>query len=203
MRPMAYLEVLNGPEVGQRALLVSETFFIGREPNNHLILSDRTVSRKHAVINRIDGRFTITDLKSLKGLLVNGVKTGERALEDGDEIALGAVRIRFFADKEDALTPLFKKRSPFKFWLAGAMLVLAAIGTFFYLFPEKFPRFPGKSADSPLVESHYNRGIELFNVQRDTAGARKEFEKVLELDPKRKTVFGQKASKLLENLPKE
>ena len=69
---MAYLEVLNGPEVGQKTPISQETFFIGRDPNNHLVLSDRTVSRKHAVINQLDGKFIVSDLKSLKGLLVNG-----------------------------------------------------------------------------------------------------------------------------------
>lgn len=69
---MAILEILNGPEAGAKTKIQTETFFIGRDPNNHLALSDRTVSRKHAVINHLEGKYVISDLKSLKGVLING-----------------------------------------------------------------------------------------------------------------------------------
>ncbi|MBI4223881.1 MAG: FHA domain-containing protein, partial [Deltaproteobacteria bacterium] len=106
---MATLEVLNGPEVGQKTELTQDVFFIGRDPNNHLALSDRTVSRKHAVINQIEGKFVLSDLESLKGVLVNGEKTGEATLEHGDEIAIGAVRLRFRGESKKTAMPFLKK----------------------------------------------------------------------------------------------
>ncbi|MDO8527944.1 MAG: FHA domain-containing protein, partial [Deltaproteobacteria bacterium] len=89
---MAWLEILNGPQAGQRTQITQETFFLGRDANNHLVLMDRTVSRKHAVINKLEGRHIISDLKSLKGLLINGTKKEEAVLEEGDEIVIGALR---------------------------------------------------------------------------------------------------------------
>ncbi|MDP2599699.1 MAG: FHA domain-containing protein [Deltaproteobacteria bacterium] len=187
---MPYLEVLNGPEVGFKANISQETFFIGRDPNNHLVLSDRTVSRKHAVINQLEGKFIVSDLKSLKGLLINGNKKGEATLDDGDEIAVGAVRLRFYIKGTDSMLP---KRG-FRRWKKGLFLFLMAalvLGAGTYFWP----------SDTREIEKHYRNGVALFNERRDLEGAEREWRKVLELDPDKKTPYAQKAAKFLETLP--
>lgn len=189
MEPMPYLEVLNGPEVGQKVSLTQDPFFLGRDPNNHLPLTDRTVSRKHAVINLQENQHVLNDLKSLKGVLVNGVQKTEAVLEDGDEIAIGAVRLRFYADPDKKVADFLPKPRKQKWkWVIGLFLLLSLPATFYFL-----------KSDPKTIQEHYERGIQLFN-NKDTEGARNEWEKVLELDPERKTDFGEKALKLLENL---
>ena len=203
---MPYLEVLNGPEVGKKAPLTQDTFFLGRDANNHLVLSDRTVSRKHAVINQLEGQFVISDLKSLKGLLINGSKMGEAILEDGDEIALGAVRIRFHLTEARVIPfPGQKKRSRRSLWMGGIFLVLILVGGGLYYFKPSFnlSSFHKIPAHLEEMESHYRRGVELFNGPHDTQGAKKEWEKVLELDPNKTTPFGKKASKLLDSVSRK
>lgn len=200
---MAYLEVLNGPEVGQKVLLMVETFFIGREPTNHLILSDRTVSRRHVVINNMEGRFLISDLKSLKGLLVNGAKATEAALEDGDEIVLGAVRLRFYSEGSARDIPLPGTNGR---WLRkiglGLGAVAAIIGLTFFASKIFLPKPDRTLGQIPAeeIERHYRLGVEWFNMQKEGGRAKKEWEKVLQLDPEKRSVYAKKASRLLETL---
>lgn len=191
---MPYLEVLNGPEVGKKVELASESFFIGRDPNNHLVLSDRTVSRKHAVINHLEGKYIVSDLKSLKGLLINGVKQEEAALESGDEIALGAVRVRFFGEALEQKSAIPKPGRRLKISI-GLLLFLLALagGVWFWLQP------PLENHNLSQIQSHYEKGVELFNHDRSEESLQ-EWLKVLELDPDQKTTFAKKAAKLLENL---
>jgi pSer/pThr/pTyr-binding forkhead associated (FHA) protein len=79
---------------------------IGRSRNagNDLILSDDgQVSKQHARIERErDGRFTIYDLGSTNGVLVNGQRIGgSQVLGDGDEIKIGASVLLFQAAGAD------------------------------------------------------------------------------------------------------
>ena len=202
---MAYLEVINGPQAGQKVTINQETFFIGREPTNHLVLSDRTVSRKHGVINQVDGRFCISDLKSLKGLLINGSKKEEGVLEDGDEITFGAVRLHFYLTgkgKESSITgrlPFSKKKSVLV--VAALLFLSVASGLFYYQKKGAFTSQIPVASNERLMEQHYEKGISLFNLQHDYAGAEKEWNAVLTLDPNKTTVYAQKAAKLLESLP--
>ncbi|MCS6871639.1 MAG: FHA domain-containing protein [Anaerolineae bacterium] len=59
---------------------------------------DRTVSRPHALIVYSDGRFTIRDLYSQRGILVNGVRVpvnGAYPLNDGDWLHIGEIELQF------------------------------------------------------------------------------------------------------------
>ena len=47
-------------------------FRMGRAPDNNLVLRDTRVSRNHAQIARIDGRYLLEDLGSRHGVWVNG-----------------------------------------------------------------------------------------------------------------------------------
>lgn len=190
---MPYVEVLNGPEVGEKVVLSQDVFFIGRDANNHLVLTDRTVSRKHAVINLTEGKYVLSDLKSLKGLLINGVKKEEGTLEHGDEVAIGAVRLRFYGE-ERGIRDQKKKKS--KTWIGGTIVAVLIVGGIFFLWKGR----NGGHFDMETLKGHYEQGIRLFNSQHDAEGAKKEWQQVLELDPEQKTPYGQKAAKLLENL---
>ncbi len=72
---------------------------IGREADNEVCISEKTVHRYHAVIHRSidDGRYTITDLSGEdgNGLVVNGVRLNNKRLANGDRIALGRALLQF------------------------------------------------------------------------------------------------------------
>ena len=58
----------------------------------------RTVSRPHVLIAYANGEFTVRDLYSQRGLLVNGVKVSPskaEILHDGDLLTLGDVSVKF------------------------------------------------------------------------------------------------------------
>ena len=84
----------------ERIPLEGERYTIGHSPENDISLPfDRTVSRIHAVLERVASRWCIRDLGSRNGTFVNGDRIwGERPLRSGDEIRIGTVR--FVASSE-------------------------------------------------------------------------------------------------------
>jgi predicted component of type VI protein secretion system len=75
-----------------------------------VVISDSTVSRLHAAIERVTGGWVIQDLGSRNGTFVNGARlAGPRALHTGDDIRLGGVRLTFRAR---VLDDTFSKTSP-------------------------------------------------------------------------------------------
>jgi hypothetical protein len=98
----AMLEAPGGAAVGslvmpdgRRIPLGEEPVSIGRLQDCDIMLSDPNVSRRHAEVRRQGNVFVVIDLGSTNGTKVNGVGVKERRLVDGDEVALGATRIRF------------------------------------------------------------------------------------------------------------
>jgi hypothetical protein len=62
---------------------------------------DRTVSRPHALIVYADGSFTVRDLYSQSGVLVNGSRVSPsqaQPIYDGDVLTFGSVALRFRCD---------------------------------------------------------------------------------------------------------
>ncbi len=90
----AGLVTLYAPDasVPPAALLVGESLVIGREPPaGGLALPFGSVSRSHARVVRRNDAWVVQDLESRNGTFVNGTRTAEAVLADGDELRLGAV----------------------------------------------------------------------------------------------------------------
>lgn len=71
---------------------------IGREEDNDIRLRHPTVHRYHALIRRsYEEGYEIADLSDAtgNGVIVNGRRVSNAPLADGDEIRLGAARLRF------------------------------------------------------------------------------------------------------------
>lgn len=80
---------------GRRHRLVSP-FFIGRSAANNIRLADAEVSRRHATIFEIRGRWWITDMGSRNGVILNGTRLSHaRPLRDGDQIRIGGHALVF------------------------------------------------------------------------------------------------------------
>jgi pSer/pThr/pTyr-binding forkhead associated (FHA) protein len=70
---------------------------IGRSITADLELEDITVSRRHALIVHGDGQAILLDDGSRNGTWLNGARIERAPLHDGDEITLGAARLRYAA----------------------------------------------------------------------------------------------------------
>lgn len=94
------LIVHRGPSKGARFLL-TDIATIGRSPESEVFLDDVTVSRKHAIVSRMQDKvFHLKDLGSLNGTYVNGYSTLEVQLSAGDEIQIGKFHMLFFGGKK-------------------------------------------------------------------------------------------------------
>jgi DNA-binding SARP family transcriptional activator len=105
VRAESYLEIDAGH--GRRSMpLGAQRMTIGRTSSSSIPLADPAVSRLHAVIERYPGGWSIRDLGSANGTLINGEPlTAERQLRPGDEIRVGGVRLVFRSKESQSARP--------------------------------------------------------------------------------------------------
>ncbi|MSP18119.1 MAG: FHA domain-containing protein [Bdellovibrionales bacterium] len=90
------LEQIAGAGRGRVFELTIDKVSLGREDSNDIIISDESVSRVHAKIERnSQGTFFISDNNSKNGVIVNGLKTEHVSLNHADIIQLGHFVFRF------------------------------------------------------------------------------------------------------------
>src|SRR3954449_11247586 len=92
--PGRYLAIPDGDEVAL-VPLQEPTTRLGRSHTADVVLEDSSVSRRHALIVRRDGRSVLLDDRSLNGIQVNGARVSEAPLNHGDEILLGRIVVRY------------------------------------------------------------------------------------------------------------
>lgn len=71
---------------------------IGRESNNDIVIRDARVSRHHLQLRKRFGAYTLFDVNSRGGTLVNDTAVREHRLQDGDVIHIGHTRL-VYTDK--------------------------------------------------------------------------------------------------------
>ncbi|NJN44671.1 MAG: DUF3662 domain-containing protein [Anaerolineae bacterium] len=81
---------------------------LGRQWDADLIVDDTRVSRLHAQIRMVDGRYVVFDLGSTGGTFVNGERIQQRVLFRGDVLSLAGVDLIFGQDEieEDETKPM-------------------------------------------------------------------------------------------------
>jgi serine phosphatase RsbU (regulator of sigma subunit) len=99
---MDYLQILSGPTQGQRCVLDGKpTVVLGRAPHCDVVVNDPAVSRTHAQITVVQGKYYIEDLKSRNRTLVNGQAiAAPTLLHDQDRIKICDFRCTFHTDQE-------------------------------------------------------------------------------------------------------
>ncbi len=84
-------------------LSAGHVYTIGRAKDNDIVLNDRRVSRKHAYIEEVGGKFILVDgvredgivTRSVNHVYVNGSPQLEKDLETGDKITIGESSLSF------------------------------------------------------------------------------------------------------------
>ncbi|CAG0939171.1 ABC transporter ATP-binding/permease protein [Gammaproteobacteria bacterium] len=74
-------------------------FVIGRSNANDLVVIDKEVSRRHALVDCIGGIYVVEDLNSKNGILVNRKRRPRALLRTGDVISFGQVDVVFYSDR--------------------------------------------------------------------------------------------------------
>jgi hypothetical protein len=86
--------------VGQdkRNVLSGSRVLMGRSRECDIMVNDPNVSRRHAELRSDGGRWSVVDLGSTNGIKVNGRRTEQRELSDGDKLTLGVTDFTFELD---------------------------------------------------------------------------------------------------------
>jgi hypothetical protein len=103
------LVVIGGNDRGREFVLAGRETSVGRGVDNHVILTDIAVSRRHVILLYDGSRYSVRDMGSGNGTLVNGVRiTSDTFLRDGDQIEIGNTLIRI----EHAAQPAIVQGTP-------------------------------------------------------------------------------------------
>lgn len=191
---------------------------IGRTDDNFILLSDPSISRRHAKIVRDGNRYTVVDLVSSNGTRLNGRKLeNSKRLKDGDLVQFGDVEF-VFTNGDSQIDPneyASNDSSGFKINLVAgvAILVVSCValgGAIVYGF--YWMKQTNSSTEAPTVEqsveTRANSKLETareYMERREWQSAIVALDEVVALDPtnkqaqllKRRAQREQKAQELL------
>lgn len=97
----ASLVVVEGESRGLRLLLHLDSMTLGRAGTDvDFALPESTVAQRHVLFTQdATGGVLLEDLGAAYGLYVNGKRTSESWVNDGDEVRCGALALRFIAPR--------------------------------------------------------------------------------------------------------
>jgi len=96
----AELSVYTSGTLNQEIEIKDVPFSIGRGHGNGIVIEDTAVSRRHALIDCVDGRYIVEDLNSVNGILVNNKSQKTAVLRSGDVISIGQTNIVFYRTRD-------------------------------------------------------------------------------------------------------
>lgn len=100
--PRVMLMVYKSGQFTEQVQAAQFPFVIGRSNANDLVVIDKEVSRRHAIIDCIGGIYVVEDLNSKNGILVNRKRRPRALLRSGDVITFGQVDVVFYSDRNAA-----------------------------------------------------------------------------------------------------
>ena len=87
--PEYFIEIKEGPDIGQKFSLKDADVFIGRHGQCELVLHDPEVSRRHLKLSTGENGWWLDDLGSTNGSFVNGQRITQHTAAPGDRIQIG------------------------------------------------------------------------------------------------------------------
>ena len=176
------LIVVSGPLAGKE-FTVDGPVIIGRSPECTIVLDDKQVSRKHALVQRTRHGTFLKDQGSGNGTLVRKNRILEYRLSDCDVFQIGSVEIRYEGESAPlpAASPVGAhedSRVKFKEGAAGTVESAASQTVFETLFKP-----PTETADSAELRATQERLAAIYNANQiisSEQNIRRLFERVLE-----------------------
>ncbi len=151
--------------------LVHNQYGVGRDESNEIRLTERNISRKHAVLAKNGEGWVVRDLESYNGTYVNNNRVaGEQHVSHNDVIQLGDYRLEFI--DEAKLAPAIQEQAATTLPLAPhhrpdrlVVVVGPQPGQEFFLDRENFSLGRSEEADISVNHSSVSRlHAELFAV---------------------------------------
>lgn len=87
--------ILLSPEGAKTFELSEKITTLGRTPASTIMVDDNACSRKHCMIKKEQDTYSIVDLGSANGILVNGEKVKEQTLHHDDRVKIGQTVLVF------------------------------------------------------------------------------------------------------------
>jgi hypothetical protein len=81
---------VSGPAID----VVKDQSMVGREPSCEIVVTDGSVSRRHARLEKRGAAWWVVDQGSANGTYVNSLKVAEQALKNNQELRFGALAFR-------------------------------------------------------------------------------------------------------------
>jgi diguanylate cyclase (GGDEF)-like protein len=88
---------IAGERIGRKLELKDGELIVGRDPASDVMINSDLVSRQHAKFMTSDETTMLLDLDSTNGTYVNDERIRQRALADGDRVAIGKVVMKYLA----------------------------------------------------------------------------------------------------------
>jgi hypothetical protein len=92
VRTMATLRLVpvSGPPID----IVKDQSMVGRDPSCEIVVTDGSVSRRHARLEKRGSAWWVVDQGSANGTYLNSLKVAEKELRNGQELRFGALAFR-------------------------------------------------------------------------------------------------------------
>jgi hypothetical protein len=103
---MPKLHILSGQLEGKVFDLLDERVTVGRALDNTIRMEDGTISHHHSMFVLEPDGYRLRDLNSTNGTRVNGMRTTDTKLNNGDQVRMGSVEMRYEADIKKVSQPL-------------------------------------------------------------------------------------------------
>ena len=92
--------VIHGPDRGESVHLRDHPISMGSAPSCDLVLTDKTVSRKHLIAQREGDDVVLRDLGSTNGSYIQGSRFKEITVGYGTEIKVGRTVVKYLPEEE-------------------------------------------------------------------------------------------------------
>ncbi len=92
--------VIKGPDRGESVPLREQPIYFGSSPNCDLVLTDKTVSRRHLMAVREGEEIILRDQGSTNGTFIQGSRFKEITIGYGAEVKLGRTLLKYLPEEE-------------------------------------------------------------------------------------------------------
>jgi pSer/pThr/pTyr-binding forkhead associated (FHA) protein len=147
--------------------LSRDEYTIGRDVANTVRLTERNISRKHAILRKNGVGWVVKDLTSYNGCFVNGGRVAaERGLKHGDLLQLGDYRLelidddaasRFDPESKTATIPGRPSQTIRELPNRLVMIIGPAVGASFPLLDKRLVIGRGEDCDLPVNDTSVSR----------------------------------------------